>query len=282
MAALAAYGDVTAQVPDRKEEIMAFIVTALEEQQRALFIDEARSLMTDHLLTMITDEAGGRVKGHSRFQKGDLQLFLAAVNPSFSEMMARRTLVINLETYPDYKTKTFTKMITKSSLPQFRPAMLAFCRALVENWVAQGSPMGVLHPQWPEFSQVVGGILQAAGYEDPFSGASGLTHMDANDNDSADAQWPAFMEILASKEISFGQDWPTLENIPVNVVLQTAISADLFTHFSDKHPKIATRSFLKSLAKWRDTSISCHGYRLKSGRNSSGIHLSFKKVDEPK
>lgn len=283
LSAVGPYGLVDeTQVPN-KEELYKALVIAVKDNHGCFFLDEAKHSMYDELLTAITGKAGGRVLGASESARGDLHVVIAATTPRFSSMMARRILSCSVSTWPDYMTRQHN-FLTRTNIPKYRPHMLAFCKALVMTWVEKGCPRAKPNPQWPEYSALVGGILEANGYRNTLTEKCAAANMAREDNDHLDAQWPAYFKLLASGELTLGdatQDGKgstPLEGIHQAKDLLVAAQAADFYPSIDPMKITAPRMLVSSLRQWLDTGNSLFGYTFKKIRRNTGTCIEICKI----
>ena len=274
---LGVHGDVKAQVPDRKEEVSAFIVAAIQGGRSALFFDEAKTSMNEQLLTAISDGGAGRVKGESTLVDGDLHILLAAVNPVYTEMMARRVLVCKIVTREDFITHAFgDKTVTKSNIDELRPRMLAWCQHLFNTWVEKGMPHGKDLPQWSEYSRLVGGILEANGYLNPLSLRNGAATYEGNDNH--EAHFPEFFRFSVENGAAFSDDGE-YEIEGAHLALDILKYAQTAGFYQDLPlTSRGSRDFLGYLSPWMNMNIPLHGYTMTKAPSRGGVKITFNKV----
>lgn len=283
LGALAVHGDVRAQVPDRKEEVSAFIVSAIQGGRSCLFLDEAKTTMCEQLLTAISDGGAGRVKGESTLVDGDLHILLAAVNPTYTEMMARRVLVCKITTREDFLTHAFgEKTVTKSNIEALRPRMLAWCQHLFTTWVDAGMPLGPDLPQWPEYARLVGGILEANGYMNPLSLRNAAATYEGNDNH--EAHFPEFFRFCVEHGASFTDPKEDIEGSYqiegshlATDILRRAQTAGYYQDLPINAR--GSRDFLGYLSPWMNMDIPLHGYTMSKKPSRDGVKITFKKID---
>ncbi len=85
----------------------------------------------------------------------------------------RRSLIIDLFCEENATTRQLATPTQKEAFSdlKWRAQMLTFCAALVANWAAKGCPFttpATAKPSFETFAQVVGSILTANGFGDPF------------------------------------------------------------------------------------------------------------------
>jgi hypothetical protein len=284
LSSVAPYGIVTEWNIDKKD-LKATITTELNEGKRVLFIDEAKYSMGDELLTLATGKGKGRVLGVSESVSGDLHVLLCAVSPKFSAMMARRVLTCSVNTWPDYLTRQH-KFLSTASISLMRPQMLAFCQHLVQTWITAGCPKAKPNSQWPEYSSIIGGILEANGYRNTLHEKIAAANMTNEDNDHIDAQWPAYFKLVADGTLSFGDATSdghgTVATVGVHQakdLLTYAQSADFYPSIDPQRPT-ASRTFMSSLSQWLDKDSDLCGYKFKKVRKNSGTCIEIVKISD--
>jgi hypothetical protein len=243
------------------------LVATLLAGGRAIFLDEAKQSLVDCLLTAISDNAGGRVKGQSLLVHGKLHISLAAAKPSFSSMLSRRILSCKVNTRPKFLNMKFKRFITEFTIGDYRSAMLSLCQEMVNRWSNQGCPLAEPNSQWPEYSALVGGILVANGVPNPMH--TKIAALSYNDNDHIDSQWGDYFKLVASGELTFGlesaEPTPTEGCYAAVDVLRWAKSAGFYHQI--KEDAAGVRTFLNTLSSWTDVGNPIYGYNLSKKRN---------------
>jgi hypothetical protein len=109
----------------------------------------------------------------------------------------------------DPDKKQLSRIIEKGDFTRLRPMMLTFARNLILNWIQQGCPLGSGNNNWNRYARVVGGILKANGYEEPWLERAGSAILPS---ESADAQLPDFVKKLKAGIFSIGsKNWMGVE-----------------------------------------------------------------------
>jgi hypothetical protein len=172
-------------------------------------LDEAERVVSKSLLTVVTGRHEGRVLSKSETVSGDLLLMLSGCNIEFNEMLARRVVCCKLWTSQDPDKKKLSRVIEKGDFTRLRPLMLTHARNMILEWVKQGCPLGSPNNNWNRFSRVIGGILIANGYEEPWNERAGSAILPG---ESADAQLPDFVRKLEEGVLSIGtKNWMGVE-----------------------------------------------------------------------
>jgi hypothetical protein len=206
---LPALGVVNETIADKPEEIEKIMTSKIKKGEKYLYLDEAERVVSKSLLTVVTGRHEGRVLSRSETVSGELQLMLSGCNIEFNEMLARRVVCCKLWTSVDPDKKKLFRIIEKGDFTRLRPMMLTFARNLVLNWIRQGCPLGSGNNNWNRYARVVGGILKANGYEEPWLERAGSAILPS---DSADAQLPDFIRKLKEGIFSIGtKQWTGVE-----------------------------------------------------------------------
>jgi hypothetical protein len=201
MMSLPALGVVNETIADKPEEIEKIMTSKIRQGEKYLYLDEAERVVSKSLLTVVTGRHEGRVLSKSETVSGDLLLMLSGCNIEFNEMLARRVVCCKLWTSQDPDKKKLSRVIEKGDFTRLRPLMLTHARNMVLEWVKQGCPLGSSNNNWNRFSRVIGGILIANGYEEPWNERAGSAILPG---ESADAQLPDFVRKLEDGVLSIG------------------------------------------------------------------------------
>jgi hypothetical protein len=162
---------------DLDKEMEAFMRAGVP----AIFLDNVygglESQTLDQLLT--TEESMGRAMGgHGIFEaKNRAQFFVTGNNLKLNDDAVRRFLIVDLFEPGDPKDRQMPPggLLNDDAMraDAWRKAMLAMCWAWVRHWHAAGMPVGTHRMgSFEEFSLLVGGIVEAAGYEAPCAPAA--------------------------------------------------------------------------------------------------------------
>jgi len=161
---------------DLDKELEAFCRAAVP----FIFLDNVyggiESASIDQLLT--SEESTGRAMGgHGIFTAKNTALLLVTGNRlELNEDAARRFLVVDLfEKGNPAARKVDPDMILTDGImrsPAWRARMLSICWAFVAHWHEKGMEKGsVVLGSFEDYSKVLGGIVEAAGYFPPFTRA---------------------------------------------------------------------------------------------------------------
>lgn len=145
-----------------------------------IFLDNVyggiQSASIDQLLT--SEESTGRAMGgHGVFTARNTALLLVTGNRlELNEDAARRFLVVDLfeKGEPSERKVEESALLNDGAMkaPAFRKKVLAVLWALVANWQEQGRPKGtVILGSFEDYSRMLGGVVEAAGYVSPFTKA---------------------------------------------------------------------------------------------------------------
>ena len=158
------------------KEMEAFMIAGVP----SLFLDNVyggiESATIDQMLT--SEESEGRAMGgHGLFRaKNSAILYVTGNRLELNQDAERRFLVIDLFERGDPQDRRVSKedVLNDDAMkaPDWRARMLSICWALVANWHAMGMPCGsVERGSFETYSRLLGGIVEAAGYDAPFARA---------------------------------------------------------------------------------------------------------------
>jgi hypothetical protein len=155
------------------KEIEAMMIAG----KSALFFDNVYggifSASIDALLTS-EEQEGRAMGGHGTFHaKNQAQLFVSGNGLKANEDAVRRFLVIDLFETGDPKDRGIPRdMLLNDDVMKgkaWREHALSICYAFVRNWHEAGMPEGsITFPTFENFSWLLGGIVEAAGFGNPF------------------------------------------------------------------------------------------------------------------
>ena len=195
------------------KEMEAFMIAGVP----ALFLDNVyggiESPTIDQMLT--SEESEGRAMGgHGLFRAANSALLFVTGNRlELNADAARRFLVVDLFEKGEPKERVVDREwllndgVMKS--PEWRARMLAICWAFVRNWHEKGMPEGsITFPSFENYGWLIGGIVEAAGYESPFQ--------EPEIPDAINPEKMEFMELMEEVLMEMGMDEErdfTLENL---------------------------------------------------------------------
>ena len=157
---------------DLDKEMEAFMRAGVP----AIFLDNVygglESQTLDQLLT--SEESMGRAMGgHGVFEaKNRAQFFVTGNNLKLNDDAVRRFLIVDLFETGDPKERPVPDggLLNDDAMrsDEWRSRMLAMCWAWVREWHAKGMPLGSHRMgSFEAFSLLIGGIVEAAGFEAP-------------------------------------------------------------------------------------------------------------------
>jgi len=162
------------QKEDLDKELEAFVRAGVPY----IFLDNVyggiASASLDQLLTS-KKSTGRALGGHSLFEVDNRALILVTGNKlELNEDASRRFLVVDLfeKGEPDERKITCRLDDDLMQTAEWRQAQLARLWSMVAHWHAAGCPVAqVLLPTYERYGEMLGGIVRAAGYEEPFQKA---------------------------------------------------------------------------------------------------------------
>lgn len=156
------------------KEMEAFMIAGVP----VIFMDNVygslRSATLDQMLS--SEEGMGRAMGgHGLFHARNQSLLMVSGNQNEgNEDAARRFLLLDLFEPADITERTPSEEEllddAKMKTTAWRSRMLSICWAFVRHWHEQGMPRGKVQMQtFERYSWLLGGIVEAAGYVNPFT-----------------------------------------------------------------------------------------------------------------
>jgi Bifunctional DNA primase/polymerase, N-terminal/Primase C terminal 1 (PriCT-1) len=164
--------------PEDEAEMKKVLTTVVREGRRVLILDNVKGRLSSASLEAFISGSihTDRLLGSNQSITGSnlATVFVTANGCTFSPDMRRRSLVTELHLSEEHpEDRKFRRPLDVPALLALRPKILGACWALVRNWEAQGLPLpDRSHSAFPDWAQIVGGIVQAAGYACPLNPAA--------------------------------------------------------------------------------------------------------------
>jgi hypothetical protein len=276
---LPSLGVTSEVVAEKPEEVEKIITSKILAGDKYLYLDEAERILTKGLLTIVTGRHEGRILKSSETVSGDITLMVSGCNIEFSEMLARRAVVCKLWTTCDPDKKKFSRVIEKGDLTSLRRPMLTHVRNMVMSWVNMGCPMGKGNSNWDRFAKIVGGILKANGYSEPWEKRAGASIIPES---SSDAQLPDFLRKLEDKSLDIGvAQW---KNVAITMADLRGILQGAGYYEWIRDDVSGLRALSKRLKPWSDAPrevIAGVYLRTKHTKNGKVVWFAKTPVDEP-
>ena len=161
--------------PEREEELEKLLLSIVREARKVLFLDNLRgTLASPRLEAFITaEEWTGRLLGRNEtFTAPNLAtVFITGNGLTVSPDLRRRSLFIELTMRAERaEDRVFKQELDDGILISMRPRILGCLWALVRNWDTHGGPLPSRgHSAFPLWADIVGGIVEAAGFSCPFN-----------------------------------------------------------------------------------------------------------------
>ncbi len=163
----------TSSWPDSNEEVRKVLTTAVMEAKTALVFDNVKSIIggaaiEGFISAPLWDDRKLGSNESARYPNNATVKFTvngANVTPD----MRRRSLFVELRQEAERaEDREFRRPITEVVLRQLRPQILAAVWSFIRKWDQMGRPKASRsHSAFPEWAQVVGGIVEANGYGCP-------------------------------------------------------------------------------------------------------------------
>lgn len=244
------------------EKFTALLETVAQSMKEFLWLDDVPPAVFSNSLNRFTTAAShtGRKYGGNdeMFEAVNVtQAFLTGNNVETSRDLMQRGLICELFLSVDSQTRPIKHRVTELYFykPEVRAQMLAALWAVVRNWIEAGSQLGSFaHGRAPDWSELVGGMLEAAGvvvnpFEIPDLPMGG---------DRETEEWKALLVALADEAESVeGTEFEAEgRNIDMTKLVKMArdhhLLSDLVGGTEDKPLKGGELKKLgRRLAKWR-------------------------------
>jgi hypothetical protein len=162
---------------DDDDEVRKSLTAVVREGRTVVLFDNQRSRLSSAALEAFLSSPTWRDRllgVNQTFTGANIAtVFTTANGCKLSPDMRRRSLIIELHLEAERaEDRCFQRPLNLATLLVLRPKILAACWALVRHWYAEGQPSpSRSHSAFPAWAQVVGGIVQAAGYACPLDTA---------------------------------------------------------------------------------------------------------------
>jgi hypothetical protein len=174
---------------DDDDEIRKALITAIREGQQVLFFDNIKGRLSSEPLEAFLSAPvfGGRKLGVNENVTGDnlATVFCTGNGMTVSPDMRRRSLFVELHLEVERaEDRKFSRVLDLPALLSMRGKILAALWALVRHWDAKARPGPSRgHSAFPTWADVVGGIIEAAGFSCPLSTADVSATADPDSED---------------------------------------------------------------------------------------------------
>jgi hypothetical protein len=170
-------------------ELRKLLLTAVLEARGYIFFDNCKGYLNSPALEGFISSAHwrDRVLGISKTFAGEniCTVFLTGNGCKFSPDLRRRSLVVELRMNEEFaEDRKFKRALDDNELLRLRPNILAALWCLVREWDRAGRPAPSReHASFPRWAEVVGGIVEFAGYGCPLERAviEGMVDTDSMD-----------------------------------------------------------------------------------------------------
>ena len=186
---------------DDNAETKKELVAALIEARPYILFDNVKGHLNSSVLEGFATATrfSGRILGVSKMFVGenDMTVFITGNGCTITPDMRRRSLFSELLMEAERaEERSFKRELDQSVLIELRPQILAALWALVHAWDRAGRPSAKqTHGTFLEWSRIIGGIVEFAGYRCPFETA----HI-TDAADTAGADMHELVQLLAQNE----------------------------------------------------------------------------------
>jgi hypothetical protein len=243
---------------ETKKELLAAVI----EARPYILFDNVKGHLNSPALEGFTTSTrfSGRILGVSKMFVGQniTTVFVTGNGCTVSPDMRRRSLFVELRMEEERaEERVFKRELDQRVLLHWRPQILAALWAIVREWDKARRPgPSRLHNAFPEWSRIIGGIVEVAGYRSPFETAE---IDDAADLDGAHMH--ELMKLLSQYEPLKFDDLVSLSR--EHGLFERIIGTD------DVALKPAEKSKLGKLLKRYDRRLFAQGRFILDGRGHS-------------
>ncbi len=178
---------------------------------------------------------------------------LAGISDDLKLRSREINIMIPWDAPTDPNKRVFKRVSLHDELrsPQYRRVVVAAISALVENWRAAGCPPGPTFASFPEWANVVGGILQVAGLGDPTTSPAVTVASSPPGLSAKELELIRLIEYLADfhsgKDMEFDEIYSiVLANAPAFPLLTDATAKGARVPIGKYLPKMHDRSLAAS------------------------------------
>lgn len=175
--------------PDDDDEMRKILLAAVREGRAVLFLDNLKGHLSSAPLEgfLSAPEWSGRKLGVSESVTAPnlATVFVTGNGLTVSPDMRRRSLFVELHLEAERaEDRQFKRPLDVPALVGMRPRLLAALWAMVRHWDANGRPGPSRgHTAFPSWAQIVGGIVEAAGFACPFHSGAATAAVDQDGDD---------------------------------------------------------------------------------------------------
>jgi len=181
-------GRFTAGVkPNNDDEVRKFLTAAVMEGRLYVVYDNVKDNLNSPALEafLTTPEWSDRILGSSKNFTAEkfTVVFITGNNCAISPDMRRRSLVVDLFMKDERaETRKFNREL-ESYVKENRGNIYTALWTLVQNWDKAGQPPSkLINSSFQEWSRIIGGIVEYAGYVSPLTPSESLADMDREGN----------------------------------------------------------------------------------------------------
>ena len=175
--------------PSEETEMAKLLLSTVLELRPVLLLDNVKGRLSSESLEgfLTAQQWSGRVLGGSRTFTGDnnVTVFATGNGCTVSPDMRRRSLFCELFLKEERaEDRQFTQPLETSVLLDRREYILTAMMGLVRNWATVGMPKASRsHSSFSEWADIIGGIVEAAGYPSPLDtpNIAGAADVDGDD-----------------------------------------------------------------------------------------------------
>jgi hypothetical protein len=167
---------IDGDLKDKTETSKELLAAVLETRPYILFDNCKRHLDSPYLEAFVSAAVwSGRILGVSKMFAGEnlVTVFVTGNGCTVSPDMRRRSLFVELFMEDERaEDRKFQRVLDDAALLAMRAQILAALWALVREWDSAGRPKPTkLHAGFPRWAEIIGGVVEHAGYGCPLAAA---------------------------------------------------------------------------------------------------------------
>ena len=260
------YGLVSAQsAPTTETEWSKLLVSLVRSGKKHILIDNVKGTLNSGALEgyITSTSYSGRVLGASTIVSGDADavIFITANDLEITPDLRRRSLISEVFlTDMRSEDRKFTRRLDPPAILEQQSTILAAMYALVRNWDEMGRPKcSKVNASFPAWCDIIGGIVEAAGFACPTEAAVLKTGGDIDTKD---------VESLATK-MKIGQEYRfteiantcLLNGLFERIIGDTPLTAELNDKARSALPKLLKKYDQRQVAEGKVLIVTGQGHK---------------------
>jgi hypothetical protein len=260
--------------PERDDEIRKKLTSNLLTESEVIIFDNVNNLDSPDFAALLTSyDWSDRILGKNEMIRIPFRKIICSTgkNPSLSLEIARRTIMIRLEARVENPSERndFKHANLEQWIDEHRELLMHSILSIVEGWVDAGKPkpsnkinMGAY---WT-FPEVMGGILEFAGWTDFLANRNRIYEISADEND----KWRSLCHIW----------WRKHQNkaIPAREIAELMFQIDEFQSENSNNSTISPKEASKLVKKMEGRVFADFMIRLSQKKTGGSKHYQLQKI----